>query len=177
MMGDYSSSVFAGNLRACYDKPVAPGNYTIQVVFGDTQIHCHYFDGTKDQAVLDCKLESYNRDVFHSVTRDEKHTYIKLVNADAFAKKVQINLDQISASSKADVITLTGDAKWVHTPNVNTKEVERIKPAYSTIPVSADDHKHSGPARKYIYDLLFYFRSQGESLSSNSFAISFLLIM
>ena len=46
-MGDYSSSVFAGNLRACYDKPVAPGNYTIQVVFGDTQIHCHYFDGTK----------------------------------------------------------------------------------------------------------------------------------
>lgn len=137
-MGDYSSSVFAGNLRACYDKPVAPGNYTIQVVFGDTQIHCHYFDGTKEQAVLDCKLESYNRDVFHSVTRDEKHTYIKLVNADAFAKKVQINLDQINASSKADVITLTGDAKWVHTPNVNTKEVERIKPAYSTIPVSAD---------------------------------------
>ncbi len=137
-MGDYSSSVFAGNLRACYDKPVAPGNYTIQVVFGDTQIHCHYFDGTKEQAVLDCKLESYNRDVFHSVTRDEKHTYIKLVNADAFAKKVQINLDQISASSKADVITLTGDAKWVHTPNVNTKEVERIKPAYSTIPVSAE---------------------------------------
>ncbi len=87
---------------------------------------------------MDCKLESYNRDVFHSVTRDEKHTYIKLVNADAFAKKVQINLDQISASSKADVITLTGDAKWVHTPNVNTKEVERIKPAYSTIPVSAE---------------------------------------
>ena len=77
-------------------------------------------------------------EMYSTLLQEMKNTYIKLVNADAFAKKVQINLDQISASSKADVITLTGDAKWVHTPNVNTKEVERIKPAYSTIPVSAE---------------------------------------
>ena len=48
-------------------------------------------DGLK-KAVIDGKLEAYNRDVYHSVTKDESSVYMKLVNADNFEKRVKVSL-------------------------------------------------------------------------------------
>ena len=137
-MGDYSSSVFAGNLRACFDEEVKPGDYTVTVAFGSDEIHCSYSDGTTSYANLDCKLETYNRDVFHSVTKDAEHVYIKLVNADCYDKKVKINLNNIKTTGSADVVTLTGDAELVHKRNVNTRDAELIQPVESKLSVGAD---------------------------------------
>lgn len=142
-MGDYSSSVFAGNLRACYDEPVPAGQeYTVTVNYGGTDgkaITCFYAaaDGEK-KAVLDCKLESYNRDIHHSVTKDDKKVYVKLVNADDFEKKLKLNFDKLSVKEQAELVTLTGDADLVHTPNVNTKEVEKVVPVTDSVAVQKE---------------------------------------
>ena len=135
-MGDYSSSVYAGNLRACYDEAVPAGEYTVTVNFGKKDgkgISCYYENASEKFAPLDCKLESYNRDVFHSVTEDQNKVYAKLVNADNFEKKIKLNFSNLSPKQEATLITLTGDNEWVHTPNVNTKEWERIVPVKNTL--------------------------------------------
>ncbi len=134
-LGDYSSSVFAGNLRACYDEPVAAGTeYTITVNYGGRDgktLTCYYSEaGTKEKkGLLEYKLEAYNKDVFHSVTKDETKVYAKLVNAENFDKKVLVKLEKLEVKKKAEVITLTGTAELVSKPNVNTKEKEWVVPA------------------------------------------------
>jgi len=132
-MGDYSSSVFAGNLRACYDEVVPVGEYTITVNYGGKDgksLICYYNEsGSKEKkGLLDNKLEAYNKDVFHSVTADETKVYAKLVNAENFDKKVLIKFNELDVAAKAEVITLTSDADLVHKPNVNTKEKEWVAP-------------------------------------------------
>ncbi|MBP3567563.1 MAG: alpha-L-arabinofuranosidase [Lachnospiraceae bacterium] len=133
-MGDYSSSVFAGNLRACYDEAVPAGKeYIVTVNYGGKDgksLICFYSEnGSKAKnGLLECKLEAYNRDVFHSVTQDEQKVYAKLVNAENFDKKVLVKLDNLAVKSKAEVITLSGDAELVNKPNVNTKEKEWVVP-------------------------------------------------
>lgn len=132
-LGDYSSSVFAGNLRACYDEPVPAGEYKITVNFGGKDgktLICYYSPkGSKEKkGLLECKLEPYNREIFHSVTADEEKVYAKLVNPENFEKKVLVKLDNLDVASKAEVITLTGEEELVHKPNVNTKEKEWVVP-------------------------------------------------
>lgn len=149
-MGDYSSSVFTGNLRSCYNEHVEPGDYTVTVNYGGDDgksIKCCYKkkEGEK-KGVLDYKLESYNRDVFHSVTKDEKKVYIKLVNAEDFEKKLKINLEQLSVKKTAEVVTLTGEADLVHTPNVNTKEAEKVVPVTGQLEIPSDSFEIMLPA-------------------------------
>ena len=133
-LGDYSSSVFAGNLRACYDEVVPAGKeYTITVNYGGKDgksIICYYGEsGSKEKkGLLDNKLEAYNRDVFHSVTADAEKVYAKLVNAENFDKKVLVKLDNLAVKNRAEVIVLTGESELVHKPNVNTKEKEWVVP-------------------------------------------------
>lgn len=131
-MGDYSSSVFTGNLRACYDEEVPEGICHVTVDFADGgsgEITCSYSgeDGAA-KAVVNGKLEAYNRDVFHSVTKDDSHVYMKLVNADDFDKLVKISLADLDVEKDAELVTLTADAELVHRPNVNTKEAEPVVP-------------------------------------------------
>lgn len=150
-MGDYSSSVFAGNLRACYDEAVPAGQeYTVTVNYGGEEgqsVICFYEGADKEKkGILDCKLESYNRDVYHSVTCDEKKVYIKLVNADDFEKKLKLKLDKLSIGKQAEVVTLTGEAELVHVPNVNTKEEEKIVPVTETLSVQAESFETVLPA-------------------------------
>ena len=139
-MGDYSSSVFAGNLRACYDEPVPAGEYTVTVNYGGKDgksLICYYGKaGSKEKkGLLENKLEAYNKDVFHCVTADETKVYAKLVNAENFEKKVLVKLDSLSVADKAEVITLTGEEELVHKPNVNTKEKEWVVPVSQTASV------------------------------------------
>jgi hypothetical protein len=138
-MGDYSSSVFAGNLRACFDEPVAAGEYKVQIDFGGESggISCWYAgaDGEK-KAEINAKLEAYNRDIYHSVTNDEEKVYMKLVNAEHFEKRVKINLESLPVEKNAELVTLTGEASLVHRPNVNTKEAELVVPVYSSFEIN-----------------------------------------
>ncbi len=142
-LGDYSSSVFAGNLRACYDEAVTEGQYIITVNYGGKDgkaLSCYYKAeaGTMKQGLLDCKLEAYNRDVYISVTADEEKAYAKLVNAEDFDKRVIVNLDRLSVKAKAELVLLTGAQELVHTSNVNTKEGELVKPVNSRLTVKKD---------------------------------------
>lgn len=144
-LGDYSCGVFAGNLRACYDNFVETGKeYIIKVNYGgkngDT-ISCCYSRAempNEKKGLLECKLESYNKDIYHSVTTDENKVYAKLVNAEGFDKKVSMKLEHLNVKTKAELIQLTGDKEFVHTPNVNTKEIERIVPVAKKVSVKKD---------------------------------------
>lgn len=134
-LGDYSSSVTAGNLRAsCYEELALETPYTITVNFGGTcgdRLICSYTDGNKESRVHDYKLEAYNMDVFSSVTKDAEHVYVKLVNSDDIDKAVKVNWKDLDNFTKGSIVTLTGDASLVHVPNVNKKNEENIVPVES----------------------------------------------
>ncbi len=131
-LGDYSSSSAAGNLRAANYEPLTDDTlYTITVNYGgDTgdRLLCSYTDGHTSSKTLDYKLEAYNREVFHSVTRDDEHVYVKMVNADPVEKATQLQLEHLQVAAEATWITISGDESLVHLPNVNQKNDEKVVP-------------------------------------------------
>lgn len=132
-LGDYSSSVTAGNLRECNFEEIKNGvTYTFTVNYGGSDgrhIHCSYTDGNGfESRRLDYKLEAYNREIYHSVTKDDRHLYAKLVNASGFPKKVEISLEGYRHVYDAKTVVLTGPEELADTSNVNTKGCEVIKP-------------------------------------------------
>ena len=133
MLGDYSSSTAAGNLRSsCYEELADNTPYTITVNYGGetgNRLICSYTDGAFTSKVLDYKLEAYNRDIFHSVTKDDNHVYVKLVNAEPFEKTTKLELKDLVVESHGKMITVTGEASLIHTPNVNKKNAELIVPS------------------------------------------------
>ncbi len=152
-LGDYSSSVFAGNLRACYAEEVKGGtDYNITVNYGDKNselITCFYHDSAvkaKKEGLLECKLEAYNRDIYHSVTQDETHVYTKLVNADNFSKEVLLKLDSLNVKENAKLVVLTADKELVNKPNVNTKNSELVVPLTKKLSVKKNSLKLLLPA-------------------------------
>ncbi len=151
-MGDYSSSVYAGNLRACYDEAVETGvPVSVTVNYGGKDkksLLCFYQEnGGEKKGLLEYKLEAYNREVFHSVTTDEEKVYIKLVNAEDFTKKLKVSLDALCVDEKAETLVLTGEEELAHTPLVNTKEEEKIVPVKKTLRVKGDSFTLELPAQ------------------------------
>ena len=144
-MGDYSSSVFAGNLRACFDEEVTAGqDYIINVNYGGTSsdsISCFYCCGdtpSVQKARLDAKLSAYTHDLFEAVTTDEKHVYVKLVNAEDFDKHLKVSLDNLDIRDQAVLVSLCGDISQKDVPNVNAKNDERIVPVTTPIYTAKD---------------------------------------
>ncbi|HEX3077504.1 MAG TPA: alpha-L-arabinofuranosidase C-terminal domain-containing protein, partial [Lachnospiraceae bacterium] len=140
-LGDYSSSSAAGNLRSsCYEELTLGTEYTISVNYAgdDCKLVCSYTDGTFTSKVHDYKLEAYNKDVYSSVTADEKNLFAKLVNADNFDKVINITVKNGAVSSTAKLITLTAPKKLVHVPNVNGKHDEKVVPTEQTITVDGN---------------------------------------
>ncbi|QAA32957.1 alpha-L-arabinofuranosidase C-terminal domain-containing protein [Clostridium manihotivorum] len=139
-LGDYSSSTAAGNLRASsYEEIKNDTEYTITVNYGgDTgeNLICSYTDGKAVSKVLDYKLEAYNKEIFSSVTKDSKHVYVKLVNADNVEKKLNIDVKDISLANTAKVVVLTGEEELVHIPNVNKKNDEKVVPSEKELQLS-----------------------------------------
>ncbi len=137
MLGDYSSSTAAGNLRAsCYEELADHTPYTISVNYGGgtgDRLICSYTNGTFQSKVLDYNLEAYNNEVFNSVTKDDNHAYVKLVNADPVEKTTKILLKDLNVDEAGKLITLTGDESLVNTPNVNKKNDEKIVPTKTEI--------------------------------------------
>lgn len=136
-LGDYSSSTAAGNLRAsCYEEITEGTPYTISVNYGGEngdRLICSYTDGTFTSKVLNYKLEAYNNEIFHSVTKDDQHIYVKLVNADPFDKKTEIVMNDVRLETEAKMITVTGDTEFLNTPNVNKKNDEKVTPSETSI--------------------------------------------
>ncbi|GGO04921.1 alpha-L-arabinofuranosidase C-terminal domain-containing protein [Saccharibacillus kuerlensis] len=134
-LGDYSSSTAAGNMRAASYEPLEDNReYVVTVDFGGQNgqnLICSYASGHWNSKVLDYKLEAYNRDVFHSVTADDQHVYLKLVNADSVEKATRLNLDGLNVSTEAKIVTLTGDTSLLNVPNVNKKNAEQVVPVES----------------------------------------------
>lgn len=149
-LGDYSSSTAAGNLRtSCYEELASDTEYMVTVNYGGAagnQLICSYTDGTTVSKVLDYKLEAYNREIYNSVTKDDKHVYVKLVNADNVDKDVKIDLKDLQVASAGKHIVLTGDASLVHVPNVNKKNEEKVAPTEAVIRVNNESTLVTVPA-------------------------------
>ncbi|MFS0869318.1 alpha-L-arabinofuranosidase C-terminal domain-containing protein [Paenibacillus xylanilyticus] len=141
-LGDYSSSSAAGNLRAASYEPLESDiDYVITVNYGgDTgkSLICSYTDGHTTSNVLNYKLEAYNREVFHSVTKDAQHVYVKLVNADSVDKATQVRIQELNVKAAARMITLSGDHALVHVPNVNQKNDEKVVPQEQEIRLNGE---------------------------------------
>lgn len=132
-LGDYSSSVTAGNLRECNYEELENGTeYTFTVNYGgDDGKHliCSYTDGNGfESKKLEYKLEAYNRAVYHSVTKDGNHLYAKLVNPSDVSKKVAICIDGYKQVYDARALLLTTDREYAYDANVNTKKREYVQP-------------------------------------------------
>ncbi|KAB7664898.1 alpha-L-arabinofuranosidase C-terminal domain-containing protein [Bacillus sp. B1-b2] len=138
-LGDYSSSTAAGNLRAAsYEELKDDTVYTITVNYGgetNDRLVCSYTDGETTSKVLDYKLEAYNDDIYHSVTTDDQHVYVKLVNADSFEKTTELKLKDFQLAEVGKLITVTGEESLLSVPNINKKNAELIIPSESTIKV------------------------------------------
>lgn len=131
-LGDYSSSTAVGNLRGCsYEEISNNVEYAIIVNYGGhngKKLICSYTDGRKTSRILEYKLEAYNDEIFNSVTKDQKHVYVKLVNAEDIEKSTKIKFKDLNVLPIGKMITLTGEASIVHVPNVNKKNDEKIIP-------------------------------------------------
>ncbi len=136
-LGDFSSSEFTGNLRSSILEDVAPNtNYTITVDFGTKSaknLVCSFTDGVNTSFVHDYKLEAYNNFVFNSVTEDDAHIYMKLVNADAYTKDTKIVVKDAVVNSVAKTVVITAPDEFAHKNNVNEKETEVVKPVEGTV--------------------------------------------
>lgn len=159
-MGDFSSSSCAGNLRsACYEPISCDKEYTITVNYGGTtdvtpnsmkHLICSYTDGSFTSKVLDYKLEAYNKDVFSSVTKDDKQIYMKLVNADNFDKPVKLMVKDVSIANQAKLVLITGNLDEANVPNINTKEKEPIVPVESQITFNNGETLVTLPANSVV---------------------------
>lgn len=142
-LGDYSTSTVVGNLRSSIDEQMTIDvPYTINVNYGGhtgERLSCSFTDGSTTSHVFDYKLEAYNREVFHSVTKDDQNMYVKLVNADPFEKTTQVTVKDLSIEKEGKLICLTGEAADVNQPNVNKKGDEKIVPNETLLSITSDD--------------------------------------
>jgi len=146
-MGEYTSSVYAGNLRAMYMDSVPKDKDIILVTdFGTKDgkhINCHYEEDGISKASLTYKLEDYNRDLFVSVTDDDSKVYMKVVNANEDEKLFKADFSDFNLSKKYKKIVLTGDVKLFDIPNVNDVMQEKIAPVESICDIEGNILKDS----------------------------------
>ncbi|MBQ6814344.1 MAG: alpha-L-arabinofuranosidase [Lachnospiraceae bacterium] len=151
-LGDFSSSICAGNLRSArFEEVLTNKEYIITVDAGSStgkNLVCGYraADNSFTSKILDYKLEAYNNYVFNSVTKDDSHVYIKLVNADDFTKNTKLTLSSLNANSDAKVVTITADPSLAHVANVNEKNNEPVVPVESSITFTNNEAVISLPA-------------------------------
>jgi alpha-L-arabinofuranosidase len=133
-MGDYSSSVYAGNLRRFYKDELESGNtYCAHVDFGGEKgdsISGFYTkkESADKQAPFDAKLVFYNRDIYSSVTEDEDHVYIKLVNPATAIKRCRIHYQDLVISDGRWISLSADQEAHIHAQNVNTRDNECVAP-------------------------------------------------
>ncbi len=161
-LGDFSSSICSGNMRSARFEEVVNGKeYLITVNAGGNtgkNLICHYSatDGSFSSKVLDYKLEAYNNYVFNSVTKDDSHVYIKLVNAEDFVKNTKLVLASLNIKGDAKVVTITADSSLVNTKNVNEKNNEPVVPVETTVTFTNGEATVALPANSVTCVIINY---------------------
>lgn len=150
-LGDFSTSVCAGNLRSAQYEPVSDGVlYTITFDYGareEAHFACGYQseDGAFQSRKITGRLLAYRKEIFRSATRDGEHLYIKLVNAENIEKRVSVEICEEKVASCAKQILLAAEDGLASVPNVNTKESEPVKPVTTEIAVEHGSAKLTLP--------------------------------
>lgn len=157
-LGDYSSSTAAGNLRTSIeDKFEQDQAYVITVNYGGSRktkdtLEAYFTSGDYKSFVFDYKLEAYNKDVFSSATEDDKHIYVKLINAEGFDKKLELKAAGLKADAKR--ILLTASAELVNKPNVNERDHELVTPKEDKISAKNGVYRLDLPANSFTVLIL-----------------------
>jgi alpha-L-arabinofuranosidase len=144
-MGDYSSSVYAGNLRRFYKEALAAGKtYRAVVDFGGDKgnaITGSYAEvGGETLAEFAAKLVFYNRDIFSSVTEDDEKVYIKLVNPSDVGKRCRVNYKDLALTDGEWIFLEAEHGNQVHAQNVNDRDAERVVPKERPIELETDEN-------------------------------------
>lgn len=140
-LGDFSSSVCAGNLRSAqYEEIQSNEEYTIEFDYGAEkaeELKCSYRSADKNSTVISAKLNPYSKEIFRSATRDEDRLYIKLVNPNNTLRRTEVIIagEQVK---RADITMLSADMELVDVQNVNTKAEELVAPCKSEISFKDD---------------------------------------
>lgn len=129
-MGDFSTSVVAGNMRrSLHENLEAHENLEVSINFGLELLSAEYtVDGNEALGQLEVRNEVYNKELFNTVSEDDEALYIKLVNIDNTDKLVTLDLSEFEIKSNALLTVLTGEEDVLDMSNVNEKTNERIKP-------------------------------------------------
>ena len=150
-LGDFSTSVCAGNLRSAQYEPVSDGVlYTITFDYGareEAYFACGYQseDGAFQSRKITGRLLAYCKEIFRSATRDGEYLYLKLVNAENIEKRVSVEICEEKVASCAKQILLAAEDGLASVPNVNTKENEPVKPVTTEIAVEHGSAKLTLP--------------------------------
>ncbi len=138
------------NYGEMFEKPGVPfqdtldsavfrtGGYISEGYGAYPHLICSHQAAGENSLVLDYKLEAYNRDIFQSVTGDEKKIYTKLVNTDSYEKQVELVFKEAEnkpLSGDAEWVCLTGKEELVDVLNVNQRGNEIITPHSTILPV------------------------------------------
>lgn len=134
-LGDFSSSVYAGNLRNYYlEKLPTEREITAVIDFGCSEsdsLSAYYtVDGSERAGELYCRLSSHPDRIYSSATADDEYIYIKLVNAYDSERKAAVELT--GAADTAELTVLTAAADLTDTENVNFGG-ERVTPVTTEI--------------------------------------------
>lgn len=137
-LGDFSSSVVAGNMRRSLHHPlINNNNISINIKYGMDTLSAHYVDENEVKGKLEVKNRVYNKEVFHSVSEDDTALYIKLVNIDGINKQVTLDLSEYEIHENATLTTLGGDASLLDVPNVNGKGSEQVVPHETSLTLTS----------------------------------------
>lgn len=136
-MGDFSTSVLAGNMRrslvGALDNQEA---VHVTINFGLETLSAQYQTQGTTYGQLEVKNEVYKKELFNTVSEDDEALYIKLVNIDHVSKLVEVDVSHWDLKPDATLTLLTGDVSLLDQSNVNAKELEPIQPEESTVLVN-----------------------------------------
>lgn len=138
-LGDFSTSVVAGNMRRSLHEPLENDSVIdVHIDYGLEKLSAYYIEDETTKGALSVENRTYNKEVFHSVTEDDTALYIKLVNKDGVDKLVDLDLSGYDLKETVALTSLGGDVALLDVQNVNGKSDEKVVPQERTLTLSND---------------------------------------
>lgn len=133
-MGDFSTSVLAGNMRRSHINAIENNTAVkVSINFGLETLKAHYETSGSTFGAIEVRNEVYKKELFNTVSEDDKALYIKLVNIDNVSKRVELDVTAWNLHPEAKLTVLTGEESLLDQSNVNAKEQEPIQPKDSLV--------------------------------------------
>ena len=150
-LGDFASSIAAGNMRAAYKKELEYGrSYQLKVTMDSNTESLVCWTDNVDR-IFKYKLKPYMDEFFRTVSEDDEHIYIKLVNTDDRPMRLAVTLEHISIDPLGQMITLKGDMDLLNQPNVNGKLASPFEPVQERYELGDVWHIPAKSARIYKF--------------------------